>query len=80
MVTNPQVLFIIVFVSVTVFVPFIIVIVFVITNPPQNPSAPPIYPCGICHKEVAETDQVKTNKQTNIAETDQVKQLLKTIC
>jgi len=24
---------------------------------PQNPSAPPIYPCGICHKEVAENDQ-----------------------
>jgi hypothetical protein len=23
----------------------------------SNPSAPPIYPCGICHKEVAETDQ-----------------------
>ena len=35
------------------------VIAFVIANPPQNPSAPPIYPCGICHKEVAETDQVQ---------------------
>ena len=25
---------------------------------PQNPSAPPIYPCGICRKEVHENDQV----------------------
>merc|ERR1719273_2541595 len=24
---------------------------------PQNPNAPPIYPCGICHKEVHENDQ-----------------------
>merc|ERR1712183_706731 len=24
---------------------------------PQNPSAPPIYPCGICRKEVHENDQ-----------------------
>merc|ERR1712002_138880 len=24
---------------------------------PQNPSAPPIYPCGICCKEVHENDQ-----------------------
>ncbi|RUS82034.1 hypothetical protein EGW08_010190 [Elysia chlorotica] len=24
---------------------------------PSNPSAPPIYPCGICHKEVHENDQ-----------------------
>ena len=57
MVTNPQVLFFVIF----VFVFAIIVIVFVIiviANLPQNPSAPPIYPCGICHKEVAETDQV----------------------
>ena len=25
---------------------------------PQNPNAPPIYPCGICHKEVHDNDQV----------------------
>jgi len=25
---------------------------------PDNPSAPPIYPCGICRKEVHESDQV----------------------
>lgn len=24
---------------------------------PNNPNAPPIYPCGICHKEVTESDQ-----------------------
>lgn len=24
---------------------------------PSNPSAPPIYPCGVCHKEVHENDQ-----------------------
>ncbi|XP_055945868.1 protein pygopus-like [Argiope bruennichi] len=24
---------------------------------PQNPNAPPIYPCGICHKEVHDNDQ-----------------------
>lgn len=24
---------------------------------PQNPNAPPIYPCGMCHKEVHENDQ-----------------------
>ena len=24
---------------------------------PQNPSAPPIYPCGACHKEVHDNDQ-----------------------
>ncbi|KAK7115817.1 hypothetical protein V1264_001623 [Littorina saxatilis] len=24
---------------------------------PSNPNAPPIYPCGICHKEVHENDQ-----------------------
>lgn len=24
---------------------------------PQNPSAPPIYPCGVCHKEVHDNDQ-----------------------
>ena len=24
---------------------------------PSNPHAPPIYPCGICHKEVHETDE-----------------------
>ena len=24
----------------------------------QNPNAPPIYPCGICHKEVHDNDQV----------------------
>lgn len=24
---------------------------------PQNPNAPPIYPCRICHKEVHENDQ-----------------------
>ena len=24
----------------------------------QNPSAPPIYPCGVCHKEVNDNDQV----------------------
>lgn len=24
---------------------------------PQNPNAPPIYPCGVCHKEVHENDQ-----------------------
>ena len=24
---------------------------------PQNPSAPPIYPCCVCHKEVHENDQ-----------------------
>jgi hypothetical protein len=23
----------------------------------QNPSAPPIYPCGVCHKEVNDNDQ-----------------------
>ncbi|KAG8177753.1 hypothetical protein JTE90_008854 [Oedothorax gibbosus] len=23
---------------------------------PQNPNAPPIYPCGICHKEVHDND------------------------
>ena len=26
---------------------------------PQNPNAPPIYPCGICHKEVHDNDQVR---------------------
>ena len=26
---------------------------------PQNPNAPPIYPCGICHKEVHDNDQVQ---------------------
>ena len=29
---------------------------------PQNPNAPPIYPCGICHKEVHDNDQVETQK------------------
>lgn len=24
---------------------------------PQNPNAPPIYPCGVCHKEVHDNDQ-----------------------
>lgn len=24
---------------------------------PQNPNAPPIYPCGNCHKEVHDNDQ-----------------------
>merc|ERR1711971_845547 len=24
---------------------------------PQNPNAPPIYPCGICHREVHDNDQ-----------------------
>lgn len=24
---------------------------------PANPNAPPIYPCGICHKEVHDSDQ-----------------------
>jgi hypothetical protein len=24
---------------------------------PQNPNAPPIYPCGTCHKEVHDNDQ-----------------------
>lgn len=24
---------------------------------PSNPNAPPIYPCGICHKEVHDNDQ-----------------------
>src|SRR5699024_8313335 len=24
---------------------------------PNNPNAPPIYPCGVCHKEVTESDQ-----------------------
>lgn len=24
---------------------------------PANPSAPPIYPCGVCHKEVHDNDQ-----------------------
>jgi len=24
---------------------------------PSNPNAPPIYPCGICHKEVNDSDQ-----------------------
>ena len=24
---------------------------------PRNPNAPPIYPCGICHKEVHDNDQ-----------------------
>ncbi|GIY12479.1 protein pygopus [Caerostris extrusa] len=24
---------------------------------PQNPNAPPIYPCGICHKEVHDNEQ-----------------------
>lgn len=24
---------------------------------PSNPNAPPIYPCGVCHKEVHENDQ-----------------------
>ncbi|XP_054159684.1 protein pygopus-like [Oppia nitens] len=24
---------------------------------PANPNAPPIYPCGICHKEVHDNDQ-----------------------
>uniref|UniRef100_A0A0B6YQM3 PHD-type domain-containing protein n=1 Tax=Arion vulgaris TaxID=1028688 RepID=A0A0B6YQM3_9EUPU len=24
---------------------------------PSNPCAPPIYPCGVCHKEVHENDQ-----------------------
>ena len=24
---------------------------------PQNPSAPPIYPCSVCHKEVKDNDQ-----------------------
>lgn len=24
---------------------------------PANPNAPPIYPCGVCHKEVHENDQ-----------------------
>jgi hypothetical protein len=23
----------------------------------QNPNAPPIYPCGVCHKEVHDNDQ-----------------------
>ncbi len=23
----------------------------------QNPNAPPIYPCGLCHKEVHDNDQ-----------------------
>lgn len=24
---------------------------------PANPNAPPIYPCGVCHKEVHDNDQ-----------------------
>ena len=28
---------------------------------PQNPNAPPIYPCGICHKEVHDNDQVSAS-------------------
>lgn len=24
---------------------------------PANPSAPPIYPCGVCHKEIHDSDQ-----------------------
>jgi len=24
---------------------------------PQNPNAPPIYPCGMCHKEVNDNDE-----------------------
>ncbi len=24
---------------------------------PSNPNAPPIYPCGVCHKEVHDNDQ-----------------------
>lgn len=24
---------------------------------PQNPNAPPIYPCGVCHKEVNDNDE-----------------------
>ena len=32
----------------------------VIVNP-GNPSAPPIFPCGICRKEVQEHEQVETS-------------------
>jgi len=24
---------------------------------PANPNAPPIYPCGVCHKEIHDSDQ-----------------------
>jgi hypothetical protein len=24
---------------------------------PSNPNAPPIYPCGVCHKEVHDNEQ-----------------------
>lgn len=24
---------------------------------PANPNAPPIYPCGVCHKEIHDNDQ-----------------------
>merc|ERR1712218_401387 len=32
---------------------------------PQNPNAPPIYPCGICHKEVHDNDQVRQEISRN---------------
>ena len=32
---------------------------------PQNPNAPPIYPCGICHKEVHDNDQVGNESKSS---------------
>lgn len=34
---------------------------------PSNPNAPPIYPCGICHKEVSQ-DMVHDNDQAVLCE------------
>ena len=57
MVTNPQVVLLFLFSNL-----HCILVIIAVTNFPQNPSAPPIYPCGICHKEVAESDQVENSK------------------
>ena len=46
---------------------------------PQNPNAPPIYPCGICHKEVHDNDQVRLKisiTETVIANNDSLQAIL----